>query len=149
MLQFIRRALEWLTTPKPTLYFEDAILGQLTKTPDMDSWTAKVELVGKKIEFGIAGDDCPNPPNLEHAREIAQNYSSFELKMKEFIDAEIAKHEEEDVKEVLRQLRIESILLFWEKRPTCGMIYFHEVNPYFVWRCDYVDGKFQSLGADT
>ena len=49
----------------------------------------------------------------------------------------------------IRRLRLESICLFWPKRPSDGMLYLEGGLRNRIWRFDYVGRKPAGLGFDS
>jgi hypothetical protein len=144
MLSALKRLIGISREPRPPVH--DDVLGQLTYDPRERWWVATVSVPTQPLTFYIGGEE-PTPALVAHARDIVGNFEQFQTLVREFLDVEAARFKT-GAQEV-RSLTIESVCLFWPKRPNDGMIYFSAPNEDRVWRCDYVGRKPVGLGFDS
>jgi len=138
------------SSPKePLREVVDPILGPCVPDQEERWWRASAEVSGRKIAFTLGGDLEPNPALLAHARKIVGELDAFERRVVEFLKQEAAGFKDSEGRAEVEGLTIDDVCLFWPDRPDDWMIYFTGPTDERVWRCDYVDGRCQSLGCDT
>ena len=129
---------------------QDAKLGELKLSDDAEWWEGSVELGGRQVGFKIGGEGKPDERMLQAAYGIIAQWNDFEHALAAFLVSETEANEFfPPYATEIEQLVIDDICLFWPERPKDGMIYFRGGEDERLWRCDYVNGKPQSLGFDS
>jgi len=142
------KLLKNLFTPStPPADFLDPALGELKWSEDEGEWLAPVPS-DPSVRFQIGGEQQPDARLLKHATDIAASYPAFQHMVRQALVAEVA-HFDAFYTDEIRNLRLESICLFWPKRPDDGMLYLEGGRDGRVWRFDYVARKPAGLGFDS
>ena len=124
----------------------DPVLGELQLNEDATWWESVVGLSEQAITFQIGGEGEPDAALLAHAYDIIGRFGEFQRVVADFLNEEASRSRY--WADEIRQLEIESVSLFWSKRPNDGMISFCGPDEYRLWRCDYVDRKPTGLAFD-
>lgn len=127
--------------------FLDPVLGELQSGET--GWTVTVTKDGDTFAFTIGGAKQPDARLLAHARDILNDYASFNRKVWDCVRTE-SRDYPEDVQAELARLQIDNVALYWPDRPEDGMVFFRGSagDVGWVWRCDYVGRKPTGLGCD-
>lgn len=146
MFQGFKEILFGKPRPPKVKEFTHPELGKLILNDEVDCWEVKVQKDGDTFEFGIEGEQTPDPALIQHAMDILNDYPRFKDMVNEFLQSETRnlKHFEQEIK----QLTIDQVFLCRPDRPNDGMIYFKGPDEFRLWRCDYVSRKPKDLGFD-
>ena len=144
MLEVLKRLFASAAPPND---FLDPALGQLRWSEDEGAWLAPVPSQ-PTVRFQITGDRTPDPRLLVHAQDIAANFPAFQEMVRATLEAEAATFNPFYTEEI-KGLRLESIHLFWPKRPDDGMLYLAGGRNDRLWRFDYVHRRPAGLGFDS
>lgn len=122
---------------------QDTVLGTVRFNSKERLW----ETSAHSFTIRMGGKNAPDVSLVQHARDVVSSAAEFERQITEFLMREALSFKAGE-SEILA-LRLESLNLFWPKRPNDGMIYFDGGHDGRVWRCDYINRKPQSLGFDS
>jgi hypothetical protein len=124
-----------------------AVLGELVFDHERESWISRIDTSSGPIVFEIGGERMPDEGLMRHAVDLAEHPAQFMAMVTAFLEVEAKRHKR--VSDEIRQLKLESVCLWWPKRPDDGMLYFAGPNEHRVWRCDYVKRTPRDLGFDS
>lgn len=146
MTSFLKKL---FSTKPPPPAFHDSVLGMIHFSKDEELWEIAWPLgESRSITLRIAGQGEPDPRLLAHAREVAQSAQEFTSRIRTFLQKEAARFRGDE--STVRSLSLESLNLFWPKRPNDGMVYFASFpEDTRVWRCDYIEREPKTLGYDS
>jgi hypothetical protein len=137
---------------------ENDILGTLVYSDDDEAWLTIPESGKLKFGFYIAGSDdftapmrVPDPVLVKQAEAVALAQDQFVAEVMAYVQSECkGKRMHRGWESEIADLRIETLCLFWPKRPRDGQISFSGGRNYRLWRCGYLDGKpGGGLGFDS
>lgn len=128
---------------------ENEILGSLIYSDDDEAWLTEQDSKELKFGFYIAGSEdlaatshMPDPVLIRQAESIARSQDQFIAEVMAYVNEECrTKSLHKGWEDEIAQLQIETLCLFWPKRPRDGQISFAGGNNYRLWRCAYLDGK--------
>lgn len=137
---------------------ENAILGALIYSDDDEAWITEESSGKLKFRFYISGSEdrseskrIADPELVKQAELVALSQDTFIAEVMAYVRSEAETRKlHRGWESEIAQLRIETLCLFWPKRPRDGQISFSGGNNFRLWRCGYLDGKpGGGLGFDS
>ncbi len=134
------------------------VLGRLVYSDDDEAWLTGGESGELKFGFYIAGSEDfsaptqrPDPYLVRQAEAVALVQDQFIAEVMAYLQTEAkVRRIHKGWEHEIAQLQIETLCLFWPKRPRDGQISFSGGSDYRLWRCGYLDGKpGGGLGFDS
>jgi hypothetical protein len=129
---------------------EHPILGALVYSEDDEAWLNSPDHRSLGFNFYIAGNwepgnetILPDAGLVQHAESIVQNVDEFQRSLVLFLEDQIkSKKSLKPCADEIRQLKLETVCLFWPNRPCDGELYFKINNEKKGrWICAYIGGK--------
>lgn len=137
---------------------ENEILGLLEYSNDDEAWLTRESSGRLKFGFYICRSDdfstptqTPDPALVKQAESVAVDQDRFVAEVMAYVQEECnTERLHKGWEREIAQLKIETLCLFWPKRPRDGQISFSGGDNYRLWRCGYLDGKpGGGLGFDS
>jgi hypothetical protein len=137
---------------------DNDVLGPLEYSSDDEAWLARESSGRLQFGFYICGSDdfstptqMPDPALVRQAECVALDQDRFVADVMAYVREESrTKRLHKGWESEIAQLKIETLCLFWPKRPRDGQIYFSGGANYRLWRCGYLDGApGGGLGFDS
>ena len=137
---------------------ENALLGPLVYSDDDEAWLTEENTTSLKFGFYIRGSEdystpeqVPDPGLIKQAESVVFTQDSFVAQVMAYVQHEAkTKRLHRGWEEEIGELQIETLCLFWPKRPREGQISFSGGRNFRLWRCGYIDGKpGGGLGFDS
>jgi len=122
-------------------------LGPLVFNDEREKWFGKLDTPAGTIGFEIGGGHTPDAGLIAHAVDIVDQPSEFMNMVAAFLEKEAQR--DARMADQIRHLELESVCLWWPKRPDDGMLYFSGPDEYRLWRCDYRKRTPLGLGFDS
>ena len=128
---------------------ENNTLGTLVYSDDDKAWLIVPESGKLRFGFYISGSEDftapvqgPDPVLVKQAEAVALAQDQFVAEVMAYVQAECKGNRmHRGWESEIADLRIETLCLFWPKRPRDGQISFSGGRNYRLWRCGYLDGK--------
>jgi hypothetical protein len=130
-------ALKKIFTPKPKVVrapFVHATLGEFSYSEEEEAWLSDPSHGDLGFRFHITGDQKPDERLLPHAESVAGGSNTFRKIIGDFLESEACRMKPRAA--AIRELKLDTLCLFWPERPNDGMIYFTGGESYGLWRCD-------------
>lgn len=157
MFAFLKRKL--LGDKRPIAHrLDNQILGALIYSDEDNAWLTQNTSNKLKFGFYIAGSEdptlplqMPDPELIKQAESVALGQDKFIAEVMTYVDEECrTKKIHKGWESEIAQLQIETLCLFWPKRPRDGQISLSGGKNHRLWRCEYLDGNpGGGLGFDS
>lgn len=137
---------------------ENAVLGPLIYSDDDEAWLTDENTTHLKFGFYICGSEdysaaeqMPDPALVRQAESVVLAKDSFVAQVRAYVQHEAqTKSLHRGWQEEICELQVETLCLFWPKRPRDGQISFSGGRNFRLWRCGYIDGEpGGGLGFDS
>ena len=123
-------------------------LGPLRYSVDDDAWLTDRNAARLAFDFYIAGSEDPDALRREpdkgliaQAEMVDANQDAFVAEVMAYVASEGAsKRMHRGWEQEIAGLRVETLCLFWPKKPREGQISLSGGLQFRLWRCGYIDG---------
>src|SRR5688572_26847421 len=99
--------------PEPLQETVDPVLGKCVPDGEHRWWRVTVGSGDGVISFILGGDTEPDAEIVEHARRIATDATAFKAGIREFLLREASCIDHPEEREVVANLELEEVCLFW------------------------------------
>jgi hypothetical protein len=128
---------------------ENQVLGTLAYSDEDDAWLTSEEAGSLQFGFYIVGSEDlttrtrkPDPGLVKQAETFALAQNQFVAEVMAYVQSESKSRQIHKGWELeIAALKIETLCLFWPKRPRDAQISFSGGSNHRLWRCGYLDGK--------
>jgi hypothetical protein len=128
----------------------DPVLGVMQRDVRARAWIATPIAGNGTIEFQIDGDEKPDGPLLERAREVAATFAAVRDQVADFLteQARIEAAEDAGVASEIQRLQIRRLVFLSMNHPRTFLIHFEVTGDERFWQCEYTDGRPDALDYD-
>ena len=147
MLHSLKRVLFGDKRPV-TQHVQSERLGTLRYSVDDDAWLTDKATANLAFDFYIVGSENTDTPVREpdkgliaQAESVAAHQDAFVGEVMAYVASEAASKRMHRVwEQEIAGLRVETLCLFWPKKPREGQISLSGGREFRLWRCGYIDG---------
>jgi hypothetical protein len=132
--------------PKIAPTYCSQLLGEFEFDRGTHSWTVKKQIGDSSVTLTVGGKRTPDQQLLKIIEEYYREFSSFEQRIRDFLQEESLKQEEYAGE--ISNLKIEEIMFTRPDEPDHGMVFFTGPDHHKCWHLDLVKGKPGSLCFD-